>query len=37
MRAAAEAGIAAGLAVLAAGGTEQEAIDACSAAAGTSC
>ena len=35
--AAAEAGIRAGLAVLAAGGTEQEATDACSAAAGTSC
>ena len=35
--AAAEAGIRAGLAVLAAGGTDQEAIDACSAAAGTSC
>ena len=35
--AAAEAGIRAGLAVLAAGGTEQEAIDACSAAAGTQC
>ena len=35
--AAAEAGIRAGLAVLAAGGTEQEATDACSAAAGTQC